>query len=156
MNFSKTFIHLFIFFLLIYNIFLLLLLTNIRIDISFGQASLNSTNSGTAKSKNFDIRVGQGNTSVSYNQYYPSNIEIVKGDSITWYSGIDMPMPHTVTFLLGLDNTEKIAIPFYIPNTTKFVSSIENTREPLKEADKNGTETIMVLNSSPKSYYYYK
>jgi plastocyanin len=120
---------------------------NIKIGVSFEQASLNSTNSVTAKSKNLFIRVGQGNTTVSYNQYYPSNIEIVKGDSITWYSGMDMPLPHTVTFLLSSNDTNKIAIPFYVPNTTKFISSIENTGEPLKEVGKNGTDTVMILNS---------
>ena len=97
--------------------------------------------------KNFFIKVGQGNSTVTYNQYYPSNIEIVNGDSITWYSGMDVPLAHTVTFLQGLDNMEKIGIPFYIQNTTNLLQSIENTGEPLKEITANGTQIVMVLNS---------
>ncbi|MGN6561013.1 MAG: hypothetical protein ACTHJ2_10900, partial [Candidatus Nitrosocosmicus sp.] len=58
-----------------------------KVELSFAQSTLNTTPI-TAKSKNFNIRVGQGNSTISYNQYYPSYIEIVKGDSITWYSGI--------------------------------------------------------------------
>ena len=113
----------------------------------FDSSTSNSTSTLTHKPENFFIKAGQGNSSVSYNQFYPSNIEIVKGDSITWYNGMDVPLPHTVTFLQGLDNMEKIGIPFYVQNATKFVSVIENTGEPLREITKNGTQIVMVLNS---------
>ncbi len=99
------------------------------------------------KSNNFIVNVGQGNSSVSFNQYYPSSVEIVKGDSITWKNGLDVPLPHTVTFLTGLDNIEKIGIPFYVPNTTKFESVINNLGEPLEKTTKNGTKIVMLLNS---------
>src|SRR4029079_18806185 len=50
---------------------------------------INSSNSSApavpANPKNFIIKVGQGNSSISYNQYYPSYIEITQGDNITWY-----------------------------------------------------------------------
>ena len=114
---------------------------------SFAELSMNSTIASSNNSENFFIKVGQGNSTVTYNQYYPSNIEIVKGDSITWYSGMDVPLAHTVTFLQGLDNMEKIGIPFYIQNTTKILQSIENTGEPLEEITSNGTQIVMVLNS---------
>ncbi|HEX5518873.1 MAG TPA: hypothetical protein VFX18_00375 [Candidatus Nitrosocosmicus sp.] len=136
---------LFFLFLLSFNGFLLILF-NEKIELSFAQSSLNSASLLT-KSKDFFIKVGRGNSTISYNQYYPSYIEIVKGDSITWYSGMDIPLAHTVTFLQGLDNMEKIATPFYVPNTTKFVSVIENTGEPLKEINSNVTQIVMVLNS---------
>ena len=144
---TKTFTRgLFIFFLISYNGFLLLQFVDEEIDVSFAQSSFNTT-TALSKPKNFEIRVGQGNNTVSYNQYYPSNIEIIKGDSITWYSGIDMPLPHTVTFIRDSNNTEKIAIPFYVSNTTKFVPVVENTGEPLNKTLKNGTDIVMVINS---------
>jgi plastocyanin len=146
-KFTKTFTRcLLIFFLISFNGFLLLFFVNEKIDVSFAQSSLNST-TALSKPKNFDIKVGQGNNTVSYNQYYPSNIEITKDDRITWYSGIDMPLPHTVTFIHDSNNTEKIAIPFYVSNTTKFVPIVENTGEPLNKTLKNGTEIMMVINS---------
>ncbi len=123
------------------------------IYFSFAQNSTNSTHiikhtePILHNNKHYFIKVGQGNSSVSYNKYYPSTIEITKGDSITWYNGIDVPLPHTVTFLQGLDNMEKIGIPFYIKNTTKFESVIDNTGEPLIEPSKNGTQIVMLLNS---------
>ncbi|MDQ6723755.1 MAG: hypothetical protein M3Z01_05765 [Thermoproteota archaeon] len=126
-------------------------------DNNFTSNSTATTSNSTAttsnsilshKSENFFIKVGQGNSSVSYNQYYPSNIEIVKGDSITWYSGMDdVPLPHTITFLQGLDNMEKIGVPFYVQNATKFIPVIDNSGEPLKEITKNGTQIVMLINN---------
>jgi plastocyanin len=145
-----------IFFISCYNFILLpsvketnnLSSANISED-STNLSNFNNTSSSTLplKSNNFIIKVGQGNFSVSFNQYYPSNIEIIKGDSITWYNGLSVPLPHSVTFLAGLDNMEKIGIPFYVQNSTKFVPVINNLGEPLEETTKNGTKIVMLLNS---------
>jgi plastocyanin len=144
---TKTFTGgLLIFFLISCNGFLLLLIVNEKINVSIAQPSLNSTSAST-NPKNILIKAGQGNTTISYNTYYPSNIEIVKGDSITWYSGMDMPLPHTVTFTQGLDSIEKIATPFYVPNTTNFVPEVENIAQPLNKTFKNGTEIVNAINS---------
>ncbi|MBA3749633.1 MAG: hypothetical protein H0X03_01820 [Nitrosopumilus sp.] len=132
---------------------------NETINLSFANLTENSTNllnsdtSSTSnstlllKSHHFDVKVGKGNYSVSFNQYFPSTIEIIKGDNITWYNGLDIPLPHTVTFLRGLDNIEKIGIPFYVQNSTKFIPVINNLGEPLEEITKNGTQIVMLLNS---------
>ncbi|HEY6537248.1 MAG TPA: hypothetical protein VIY08_15860 [Candidatus Nitrosocosmicus sp.] len=145
------FMTLFVFYILS-NIFLSSDIQKI-IYFSFAQNSTNSTHilndteHALHNNKHYFIKAGQGNSSVSYNNYYPSTIEITKGDSITWYNGMDVPLPHTVTFLQGLDNMEKIGIPFYVKNTTKFESVIDNTGEPLTEPSKNGTQIVMLLNS---------
>ena len=89
--------------------------------------------------------MGQGNSSLSYNQYYPSYIEITQGDNITWYNGIKVPLPHTVTFAQGLKNLEKISLPFYA-NSTSFVPVMDNLGEPWIETTKNGTLLVMLLN----------
>jgi plastocyanin len=136
---------LFIFFLMFCNGFLLIFFSE-KVELSFAQSTLNTT-SISAKSKNFNIRVGQGNSTISYNQYYPSNIEIVKGESITWYSGTDMPLPHTVTFIYNSTHKEKIATPFYVSNSTQFVPEVENIGQPLNKTYRNGTEIVTVLNS---------
>lgn len=154
---TRTFIVLLLFYIFGYICFLLLSM-NGTINLSFADfpvnstillnSDINSTSTLTHKSENFFIKVGQGNSSVSFNQYYPSNIEIVKGDSITWYNGIDdVPLPHTVTFIQGLDNMEKIGVPFYVQNDTKFIPLIANTGEPMKEITKNGTQIVMLLNA---------
>jgi plastocyanin len=90
--------------------------------------------------------VGQGNSSISYNQYYPSYIEITQGDNITWYNGIKVPLPHTVTFTQGLKNLEKISLPFYAFNNTSYVPVMDNLGEPWIETTKNGTLLVMLLN----------
>ena len=146
MALTKYSIGLLISFILFCNIFLLQFIINLFSN-SFAEVSINSTITSSNKSKSFYIKVGEGNSTVTYNQYYPSQIEIVKGDSITWYNGMDVPLAHTVTFLQGLDNMEKVGIPFYVQNSTKLLQVIENTGEPLKETTANGTQIVLVLNS---------
>ena len=146
MTLTKYSLGLLISFILFCNTFLLQFMAN-SFSNSLAEIPMNSTIASSNNSENFFIKVGQGNSTVTYNQYYPSNIEIVKGDSITWYSGMDVPLAHTVTFIQGLDDMEKIGIPFYIRNTTNLLQSIENTGEPLKEITANGTQIVMVLNS---------
>ncbi|MBA3977305.1 MAG: hypothetical protein H0X50_03785 [Nitrosopumilus sp.] len=146
----------FIFFISAYNC-ILLQSVNGTINLSsanLSEVSTNLLNLGNIsnstlplKSDNFVVNVGQGNSSVSFNQYYPSSVEIIKGDSITWHNGLDVPLPHTVTFMAGLDNIEKIGTPFYVQNNTTFVPVINNLGEPLEKTTKNGTKIVMLLNS---------
>ena len=78
MTLTKTFTGgLLIFFLISCNGFLLLLIVNEKINVSIAQSSLNSTSAST-NPKNILIRVGQGNTTVSYNTYYPSILKLLK------------------------------------------------------------------------------
>ena len=99
------------------------------------------------KGDNYAIKVGEGNHSVSVTQYFPPYVEIKTGDSITWYNGVDVPNPHTVTFIRDLDNIEKIGVPFLVPNNTKFTPVLSNLGEPLEEMTDNGTHAVMMLNA---------
>jgi plastocyanin len=74
-------------------------------------------------------------------------VEIAAGDSITWYNGVDVPLPHTVTFINDLGNTEKIGLPFYVSNNTQFTPVLNNLGEPLEETTGNGTRIVMMLNA---------
>lgn len=122
-------------------------------NISYSIMANSSDNSNKAsnttevKPNHYVIKVGEGNQSVSFTQYFPSYAEINAGDSITWYNGMDIPNPHTVTFIRDLDNQEKVAEPFYLKNSTKLIPILENLGDPLEEVTKNGTKLIMALNS---------
>ena len=74
-------------------------------------------------------------------------VEIAAGDSITWYNGVDVPNPHTVTFVRDLDNIEKIGVPFYVSNNTQIIPVFNNLGEPLEETTSNGTRVVMMLNA---------
>ena len=112
---------------------------------STGLLNQGNSSAASANSKNFIIKVGQGNSSVSYNQYYPSYIEITQGDSITWHNGIKVPLPHTVTFIQGLNHIEKISLPFYVSHGTTFTPVMDNLGEPWVETT-SGTQIVMLLN----------
>lgn len=117
------------------------------VDPGNNDSLLNSTTSTSLKPDNYAIKVGEGNNSLSVTRYFPPYVEITLGDSITWYNGVDVPNPHTVTFVRDLDNIEKIGVPFYVPNNTKFIPVLDNLGAPLKEVTSNGTQIVMMLNA---------
>jgi plastocyanin len=109
--------------------------------------NLNSNSSIPVDSKNYIVKVGTGNESVSFNQYYSPFVEVIEGDSITWYNGVDVPNPHTVTFFRSFDNIEKISVPFYIQKDAELSPVTNNVGEPLVERASNGSKIIMILNA---------
>jgi plastocyanin len=117
------------------------------VDAKNNSSSSTSNNTSSIKPDNYAIKVGEGNNTVSVTKYFPDYVEITAGDSITWYNGVDVPNPHTVTFIRDLDNIEKIGVPFYVPNNTKFTPVLNNLGEPLEEKTSNGTKVVMMLNA---------
>ena len=117
------------------------------VDAKNNHSSLTGNNTLSVKPDNYAIKVGEGNNTVSFTKYFPDYVEITAGDSITWYNGVDVPNPHTVTFIRDLDNAEKIGVPFYVSNNTQFVPVLNNLGEPLEETTGNGTRIVMMLNA---------
>lgn len=117
------------------------------VDATNNNSSSTSNNTSSIKPNNYAIKVGEGNNTLSITKYFPNYVEITAGDSITWYNGVDVPNPHTVTFIRDLDNIEKIGVPFYVPNNTKFMPVLNNLGEPLEEKTSNGTRVVMMLNA---------
>jgi len=117
------------------------------VDVKNNNSSSTGNNISSIKPDNYAIKVGEGNNTVSFTKYFPDYVEITAGDSITWYNGVDVPNPHTVTFIRDLDNAEKIGVPFYVSNNTQFVPVLNNLGEPLEETTGNGTRIVMMLNA---------
>jgi plastocyanin len=117
------------------------------VDAKNSSSSSTGNNTSSLESDNYAIKVGEGNNTVSFTKYFPDYVEITAGDSITWYNGVDVPNPHTVTFIRDLDNAEKIGVPFYVSNNTQFVPVLNNLGEPLEETTGNGTRIVMMLNA---------
>ena len=117
------------------------------VDAKNNNSSSTGNNVSSVKPDNYAIKVGEGNNTVSFTKYFPDYVEITAGDSITWYNGVDVPNPHTVTFIRDLDNAEKIGVPFYVSNNTQFVPVLNNLGEPLEETTGNGTRIVMMLNA---------
>ena len=117
------------------------------VDAINSNSSSIGNNTSSIKPDNYAIKVGEGNNTLSFTKYFPDYVEITAGDSITWYNGVDVPNPHTVTFIRDLDNIEKIGVPFSVPNNTKFIPVLNNLGEPLEEKTSNGTKVVMMLNT---------
>lgn len=117
------------------------------VDAKNSNISSTGNNASSIKPDNYAIKVGEGNNTVSVTKYFPDYVEITAGDSITWYSGVEVPNPHTVTFIRNLGNIEKIGLPFYVPNNTKFTPVLNNLGEPFEEKTSNGTRIVMMLNA---------
>ncbi len=117
------------------------------VDAKNNNSSSTGNNASSVKPDNYAIKVGEGNNTVSFTKYFPDYVEITAGDSITWYNGVDVPNPHTVTFIRDLDNAEKIGVPFYVSNNTQFTPVLDNLGEPLEETTGNGTRIVMMLNA---------
>ncbi len=117
------------------------------VDAKNNNSSLTDSNISSIKPDNYAIKVGEGNNTVSITKYFPDYVEITAGDSITWYNGVDVPNPHTVTFVRDLDNIEKIGVPFYVSNNTQIIPVSNNLGEPLEETTSNGTRVVMMLNA---------
>lgn len=117
------------------------------VDAKNSNSSSTGNNASSIKPDNYAIKVGEGNNTVSVTKYFPDYVEITAGDSITWYNGVEVPNPHTVTFIRNLGNIEKIGLPFYVPNNTIFTPVLNNLGEPLEEKTSNGTRIVMMLNA---------
>jgi plastocyanin len=117
------------------------------VDAKNNNSSLTGSNISSIKPDTYAIKVGEGNNTVSITKYFPDYVEIAAGDSITWYNGVDVPNPHTVTFVRDLDNIEKIGVPFYVSNNTQIIPVFNNLGEPLEETTSNGTRVVMMLNA---------
>ena len=54
--------------------------------------------------------------------FFPKNIEIKAGQSVTWSNPTTVGEPHTVTFVLDNNTMAGVVSPLAILNTTKFIS----------------------------------
>ena len=93
------------------------------------------------------IKAGQANSTISINQFFPSDIEAKVGQNITWYNPSEVPVLHTITFVL--DNKYKAGVfaPFSVPNSTRIISIPPGSNsDPTLVPARNGTGTIIGVN----------
>lgn len=101
-----------------------------------------STASGSS-ANDTTVQAGNGNGSMAMTLYSPNQVEILSGQSVTWYNPTAVAEPHTVSFVL--DNTAKadLVVPFAITNNSGLVPLIPNSNsEPLLTPDNNAIIAI--------------
>src|SRR6476620_10053002 len=68
------------------------------------------------------VAAGGGNGTGPLTTFYPKNIEIKVGQSVTWTNPTTVGEPHTVTFVLDNNSMAGVVSPLAVLNTTKFIS----------------------------------
>ncbi len=78
-----------------------------------------STSSQTVK-----VQAGTGNGTVAQTAFFPSEVEVKVGQSVSWYNPTFMaPEPHTVTFVFDNKTMANVVAAFAVPGApTKFIA----------------------------------
>lgn len=94
------------------------------------------------------VAAGGGNGTGPLTIFYPKNIEIKAGQSVTWSNPTTVGEPHTVTFVLDNNTMAGVVSPLAVLNTTKFIAMPPGSNNaPILLPGKNGTNTIIVINA---------
>ena len=112
--------------------FAVLSLVVVAITIMDGSiASASSTNETK-------VQAGNGNGSMAMTLYSPNQVEIVSGQSVTWYNPTAVAEPHTVSFILDNKAKADLVVPFAISNNSDLSPLDPNSNsEPLLTPDGN-------------------
>jgi plastocyanin len=71
-------------------------------------------------SSSVKVAAGGGNGTGPFTVFYPKNIEIKAGQSVTWSNPTTVGEPHTVTFVLDNNTMAGVVSPLAILNTIKI------------------------------------
>jgi plastocyanin len=110
----------------------------------------NGTANAATTTTNDPVKVaaGGGNGTGPLTAFYPKNIEIKVGQSVTWTNPTTVGEPHTVTFVMDNSTFSGVVSPMAVSNTTKFMSIPPGSNNaPILLPGKNGTNTIIVINA---------
>jgi plastocyanin len=70
-------------------------------QVSHTALAQNNSTSTTPLSNSSIVKVqaGTGNSTLPYDVFYPKQVQITLGQSVSWYNGAKVGVPHTVTFV---------------------------------------------------------
>ena len=109
-------------------------LSLVVVAITFMGGSIASASS-TNETK---VQAGNGNGSMALTLYSPNQVEIVSGQSVTWYNPTAVAEPHTVSFILDNNAKADLVAPFAISNNSDLSPLDPNSNsEPLLTPDGN-------------------
>lgn len=112
-----------------------------------GNANAQNYNATTTQSTNATmVSVGKGNLTVSYNQFYPQDVQINAGESVTFVN----PTPELHSVIFDFSNGtifSDVVLPFTVSGNPEIeLQEPFNLGEPMLETDENGTQTLITLN----------
>jgi plastocyanin len=94
------------------------------------------------------VAAGGGNAIGPLTEYYPKNIEIKTGQSVSWYNPTTVAEPHTVTFVFDNNTMAGVVSQLGVTNKSGFLPlPPKSNNAPILLPGNNGTRTIIALNA---------
>lgn len=117
----------------------LVALASVHTGTIFAQSSQGET--GTISNT-----VNAGGNKSDWDKFGPQNITINTGESVTWMNPMQVPEPHTVTFIKDPAMMPPLFAPFSVPNNTKFTPAIPSPNvEPTVMPDPSNPNNKLVI-----------
>jgi plastocyanin len=116
--------------------------------ISMDNNTVNAIAQQQLHNESLKVAAGGGNGTGPLTTFYPKNIEIKSGQSVTWSNPTAVAEPHTVTFVMDNATVANVVSPLAVSNMTKFMSLPPGSNNaPILLQGKNGTNTIIAINA---------
>lgn len=106
----------------------------------------------TTASSTIKVQAGGGNSTLPSEVFYPKQVQIKTGGSITWYNPSKVPEPHTVTFIMDNRTKAQLSAPFAVTNSSKFMAVPPGSNsEPVLIPNHNNPTMTMILGSNARA-----
>lgn len=108
----------------------------------------NTANAAAATGGALNVSAGGGNGNVILDSFFPQNIQINAGQSVTWTNPTTVGEPHTATFVMDNSTLSGVVSPLAVSNNTKFSPLPPGSNNaPILLPGKDGTNTIIAINA---------
>jgi len=71
------------------------------------------------------VMAGGGNATVQYTAFFPTEVSVGVGQTVSWYNPSEVPEPHTVTFFKDQSQWGNITSSFVVASNSTSVSEIQ-------------------------------
>jgi plastocyanin len=116
------------------------------IDLSSSNTANAAVEAATGGS--LTVLAGGGNGNVILDSFFPQNIQINAGQSVTWTNPTTVGEPHTATFVMDNSTLSGVVSPLAVSNSTKFFPLPPGSNNaPILLPGKDGTNTIIAINA---------
>lgn len=98
---------------------------------------INSNIASASPANETRVQAGNGTGNIAMTVYSPNQVEILSGESVTWYNPTAVAEPHTVSFIFDNKAKADLVAPFTIPNNSTTLSPLipNSNTEPLLTPD---------------------
>lgn len=131
------------------------LVTAVMIPLNHLVSAQNNSNASTTttqSSATVKVQAGGGNNTFPYDAFYPKQIQISPGQSVSWYNAAKVGEPHTVTFVLDNKTKAQLSAPFAVKNSSSFMSIPPSSNsEPVLLPNQQNPSITMIMGSNARA-----